>query len=82
LRKVARHDGAFAAGNHHLQTSFPGVDRLLPAGAYEVITDEEMIEGCHSPRFVILSMVSAAASRLNDGDDFHQFDCSLRRAAH
>jgi hypothetical protein len=22
-----------------------GVDRLLPAGAYEVITDEEMIEG-------------------------------------
>jgi hypothetical protein len=22
-----------------------GIDRLLPAGAYEVITDEEMIEG-------------------------------------
>ena len=22
-----------------------GIDRLLPAGAYEVVTDEEMIEG-------------------------------------
>ena len=27
-----------------------GIDRQLQAGAYEVITDEEMIEGFHSPR--------------------------------
>jgi hypothetical protein len=26
-----------------------GVDRLLPPGAYEVITDEEMIEGISFP---------------------------------
>jgi hypothetical protein len=28
-----------------------GVDRLLPPGAYEVITDEEMIEGLSFPAF-------------------------------
>jgi hypothetical protein len=28
-----------------------GIDRLLPAGAYEVITDEEMIEGLLFPCF-------------------------------
>jgi hypothetical protein len=28
-----------------------GVDRLLPPGGYEVITDEEMIEGLSFPRF-------------------------------
>ena len=28
-----------------------GIDRLLPAGAYEVITDEEMIEGLSFPSF-------------------------------
>ena len=28
-----------------------GIDRLLPAGAYEVITDEEMIEGLSFPCF-------------------------------
>lgn len=28
-----------------------GVDRLLPPGAYEVITDEEMIEGLSFPSF-------------------------------
>jgi len=28
-----------------------GVDRLLPAGAYEVVTDEEMIEGISFPCF-------------------------------
>ena len=26
-----------------------GVDRLLPAGSYEVVTDEEMIEGLSFP---------------------------------
>jgi hypothetical protein len=28
-----------------------GIDRLLPAGAYELITDEEMIEGLSFPSF-------------------------------
>jgi hypothetical protein len=43
-----------------------GVDRLLPAGAYEVITDEEMIEGLSFASFrrvATLIMVPAAASR-------------------
>ena len=28
-----------------------GIDRLLPPGAYEVVTDEEMIEGPSFPSF-------------------------------
>jgi hypothetical protein len=28
-----------------------GIERLLPAGAYEVLTDEEMIEGLSFPSF-------------------------------
>src|ERR1700733_824686 len=41
-----------------------GIDRLLPAGAYEVITDEEMIEGLSFPvfrRVATMIMVPAAA---------------------
>jgi hypothetical protein len=40
-----------------------GVDRLLPAGAYEVITDEEMIEGLSFAAFrrvATMIMVPAA----------------------
>jgi hypothetical protein len=43
-----------------------GIDRLLPAGAYEVITDEEMIEGLSFAvfrRVATMIMVSAAAPR-------------------
>src|ERR1700737_942312 len=43
-----------------------GVDRLLPAGAYEVITDEEMIEGLSFASFrrvATMMMVPAAAPR-------------------
>jgi hypothetical protein len=43
-----------------------GVDRLLPAGAYEVIPDEEMIEGLSFASFrrvATMIMVPAAASR-------------------
>jgi hypothetical protein len=43
-----------------------GIDRLLPAGAYEVITDEEMIEGLSFPSFrrvATMIMVPAAESR-------------------
>jgi hypothetical protein len=42
-----------------------GIDRPLPAGAYEVITDEEMIEGLSFAvfrRVATMIMVPAAAS--------------------
>jgi hypothetical protein len=41
-----------------------GIDRLLSAGAYEVITDEEMIEGLSFPAFrrvATMIMVPAVA---------------------
>ncbi|MFY9958897.1 hypothetical protein [Bradyrhizobium sp.] len=43
-----------------------GIDRLLPAGAYEVVTDEEMIEGLSFASFrrvATMIMVPTAASR-------------------
>jgi hypothetical protein len=43
-----------------------GIDRLLPAGAYEVITDEEMIEGLSFAsyrRVATMIMVPGAAPR-------------------
>ena len=43
-----------------------GIDRLLPAGGYEVITDEEMIEGLSFAvfrRVATMIMVPAAAPR-------------------
>jgi hypothetical protein len=43
-----------------------GIDRSLPAGAYEVVTDEEMIEGLSFASFrrvATMIMVPAAASR-------------------
>lgn len=43
-----------------------GIDRLLPRGAYEVITDEEMIEGLSFASFrrvATMIMVPAAAPR-------------------
>ena len=52
----------------HFKHSFRlrGVDRLLPPGPYEVITDEELIEGLSFPcfrRVGTLMMVPAAAPR-------------------
>src|SRR5580692_10113240 len=41
-----------------------GIDRLLPSGAYEVVTDEEMIEGLSFASFrrvATMIMVPAAA---------------------
>jgi hypothetical protein len=41
-----------------------GVARLLPAGAYEVVTDEEMIEGLSFPvfrRVATMMMIPAEA---------------------
>jgi hypothetical protein len=43
-----------------------GIDRLLPAGDYEVITDEEMIEGLSFAAFrrvATMIIVPAATSR-------------------
>jgi hypothetical protein len=43
-----------------------GIDRLLPAGGYEVITDEEMIEGLSFAAFrrvATMIMVAATAPR-------------------
>jgi hypothetical protein len=43
-----------------------GIDRVLPSGAYEVITDEEMIEGLSFASFrrvATMIMVPAAAPR-------------------
>ncbi len=43
-----------------------GIDRLLPPGAYEVITDEEMIEGLSFAAFrrvATMIMVPAATPR-------------------
>jgi hypothetical protein len=52
----------------HFKHSFRlrGVDRLLPAGPYEVITDEELIEGLSFPcfrRVATLMMIPGAAPR-------------------
>jgi hypothetical protein len=43
-----------------------GIDRRLPAGAYEIITDEEMIEGLSFPSFrrvATMIMVPGVAPR-------------------
>ena len=43
-----------------------GIDRLLPSGAYEVVTDEEMIEGLSFASFrrvATMIMVPGAAPR-------------------
>ena len=43
-----------------------GIDRVLPAGAYDVITDEEMIEGLSFASFrrvATMIMVPAASPR-------------------
>jgi hypothetical protein len=43
-----------------------GVDRLLPAGAYEVVTDEEMIEGLSFPCFRrVATMMMVPGASLN-----------------
>jgi hypothetical protein len=43
-----------------------GIDRLLPSGPYEVITDEEMIEGLSFPAFRrIATMIMVPAAEQN-----------------
>ena len=62
-----------------------GIDRQLAPGAYEVITDEEMIEGLSFPcfrRVATMIMVPGAPPQRSSRNDFDQFDRSVRRAAH
>jgi len=56
-----------------------GIDRLLPPGAYEVITDEEMIEGLSFPA---CHHDYGARGRFGDGKGFHWFGRFIRRSAH
>ena len=65
---VDRYDDALAPGNGSFQASFPdqGYRSLAAAGAYEVVTDDEMIEGLSFPSFrrvATLIMVPCAAPR-------------------
>ena len=56
-----------------------GIDRLLPPGAYEVITDEEMIEGLSFPayrRVAAMIMVPVGGSAMEMVGRF------VRRSAH
>ena len=66
-----------------------GIDRLLPPGAYEVITDEEMIEGLSFPayrRVATMIMVPAGGSAIEmvyigsvDLSDAQRIDASMPR---
>jgi hypothetical protein len=66
-----------------------GIDRLLPPGAYEVITDEEMIEGLSFPayrRVATMIMVPAGGSAMEmvsigsvDLSDAQRIDTSMPR---
>lgn len=66
-----------------------GIDRLLPPGAYEVITDEEMIEGLSFPayrRVATMIMVPVGASAMEmvsigsvDLSDAQRIDASMSR---
>jgi hypothetical protein len=66
-----------------------GIDRLLPPGAYEVITDEEMIEGLSFAayrRVATMIMVPAGGSAMEmvsigsvDLSDAQRIDASMPR---
>jgi hypothetical protein len=44
-----------------------GIDRVLPAGAYEIITDEEMIEGLSFPCFRrVVTMIMVPSGTANN----------------
>ena len=59
-----------------------GIDRLLPAGAYEVITDEEMIEGLSFASFRrVATMIMVPAAAHNGSMEMIQIDpADLERA--
>ena len=67
-RRTFGHEHTLAAGTITFKHFFriKGIDRVLPPGAYEVITDEEMIEGLSFAAFrrvATLIMVRAAPPR-------------------
>lgn len=43
--------------------SLAGVDRVLPAGSYEVVTDEELIEGLSFPVYRRVATMMLAPAR-------------------
>jgi hypothetical protein len=63
-----------------------GIDPSLPAADYEVITDEEMIEGLSFAAYrgvaTMIVVPAAPPAQFNDGDDFHRFGRFIRRSAH
>ena len=67
-KRWSRYDHALAAGNGSFQASVPDQGHRSPAaaGRYEVITDEEMIEGLSFPcfrRVATMIMVPGAPPR-------------------
>ncbi|HEU0081750.1 MAG TPA: hypothetical protein VFQ87_02670 [Bradyrhizobium sp.] len=59
-----------------------GIDRLLPAGKYEVVTDEEMIEGLSFASFRrVATMIMAPAAAHNGSMEMITIDpADLERA--
>lgn len=47
--------------------SLKGVGRLLPAGSYEVVTDEELIEGLSFPVYRRVSTTMLVPAQLSQG---------------
>ena len=60
-----------------------GVDRTLPAGEYEVITDEELIEGLSFPVFRRLSTMMYVPAQSHPGSSIEMvtFDPDALQAA-
>lgn len=66
-------------------TQIQGVDRILAAGSYEVVTDEEMIEGLSFPSFrrvATMIMVPGAPPRQHVTEMFAISSVALADAQH
>ena len=59
-----------------------GVDRILPAGAYKVVTDEELIEGLSFPVYRrVATMIFVPAKAQSGGTEMITIDPADLRAA-
>jgi hypothetical protein len=59
-----------------------GVDRLLPAGAYKTVTDEELIEGLSFPAYRrVATMIFVTAQARHGGTEMVTVDPADLRAA-
>ena len=59
-----------------------GVDRLLPAGAYKTVTDEELIEGLSFPAYRrVATMIFVPAQARHGGMEMITIDPADLRAA-